>query len=406
MGNPHQVEDLGETQITEDLFQDYLRTQGGDRFRGDRYDLFHHNCNNFSNETAQFLVGKGIPRHIVDLPGEILATPMGQMLAPMLQQMTPSGTSIPFTDNPGAPSVLQSATASSTTVKGDAASSSSVRFPVRDYITFDQQLKIDGLTKKLEEFNNNQTETSKLSDSEIKIVIGIAKGLVRMSDDNFAVLLKITKWKSSEIFPLLDILRFKSLKNMFDNKQQVEQVVKIFENNLTIDSAVNAMLSVRGLVNMIQKPDWRSLMTEEIINKMLSLLPCGHNNLEIAISSYLYNVSVLQLQEKNLDTCILVASSLVLQVREFNFYRNKIIETLIQVLPVLTQDESIYRSLVCLGNILHTGQEEVSQFLLSLEAKEVVSKVKNKEARIADCASAILKLLAGSSTTSGGLDLD
>ena len=406
MGNPHQVEDLGETQITEDLFQDYLRTQGGDRFRGDRYDLFHHNCNNFSNETAQFLVGKGIPRHIVDLPGEILATPMGQMLAPMLQQMTPSGTSIPFTDNPGAPPVPQSATASSTTVKGDAASSSLVRFPVRDYITFDQQLKIDGLTKKLEEFNNNQTETSKLSDSEIKIVIGIAKGLVRMSDDNFAVLLKITKWKSSEIFPLLDILRFKSLKNMFDNKEQVEQVVKTFENNLTIDSAVNAMLSVRGLVNMIQKPDWRSLMTEEIINKMLSLLPCGHNNLEIAISSYLYNVSVLQLQEKNLDTCILVASSLVLQVREFNFYRNKIIETLIQVLPVLTQDESIYRSLVCLGNILHTGQEEVSQFLLSLEAKEVVSKVKNKEARIADCASAILKLLAGSSTASGGLDLD
>ena len=51
-----------------------------------RYELFHHNCNNFSHETAQFLVGRGIPQHIVDLPGEILATPMGQMLAPMLQQ--------------------------------------------------------------------------------------------------------------------------------------------------------------------------------------------------------------------------------------------------------------------------------------------------------------------------------
>ena len=78
------------------------------------------------------------------------------------------------------------------------------------------------------------------------------------------------------------------------------------------------------------------------------------------------------------------------------------------MMPVLTQDESIYRSLVCLGNILHTGQEEVSQFLLSLEAKEMVSKYKNKEARIADCSSAILKLLsAGSSTGSGGgLDLD
>jgi len=103
MGQPLKVEELGETQITEDVFQDYLRTQGGDRFRGDRYDLFRHNCNNFSHETAQFLVGRGIPQHIVDLPGEILATPMGQMLAPMLQQMAPSGTSIPFTNNPAAP---------------------------------------------------------------------------------------------------------------------------------------------------------------------------------------------------------------------------------------------------------------------------------------------------------------
>ena len=65
MGNPGQVEDLGETEITEDLFQDYLRTQAQDRFRGDRYDLFRHNCNNFSNETAQFLVGRGIPQHII-----------------------------------------------------------------------------------------------------------------------------------------------------------------------------------------------------------------------------------------------------------------------------------------------------------------------------------------------------
>ena len=65
MGSPGQVEDLGETEITESLFQDYLRTQAQDRFRGDRYDLFRHNCNNFSNETAQFLVGKGIPQHII-----------------------------------------------------------------------------------------------------------------------------------------------------------------------------------------------------------------------------------------------------------------------------------------------------------------------------------------------------
>ena len=154
-----QVEELGETQITEEVFQDYLRTQGGDRFRGDRYDLFRHNCNNFSHETAQFLVGRGIPQHIVDLPGEILATPMGQMLAPMLQQMAPSGTSIPFTNNPAAPGPAPPPP-SSPAPSSQPAAVSGAKLPVKEFITFDQPHKIDGLSKKLEEFNTKQPDES------------------------------------------------------------------------------------------------------------------------------------------------------------------------------------------------------------------------------------------------------
>ena len=37
-----------------------------------RYDLLNHNCNNFSHETCQFLTGKGIPQHILDLPREVV----------------------------------------------------------------------------------------------------------------------------------------------------------------------------------------------------------------------------------------------------------------------------------------------------------------------------------------------
>jgi len=260
MGQPLKVEDLGETQITEELFADYLRNQSNDRFRGERYDLFHHNCNNFSHETAQFLVGRGIPQHIVDLPGEILATPMGQMLAPMLQQMTPSGTSIPFTENSTAStaqSVGQATAATATTT-------AIVRFPVDSFTTFDQPLKVEGLSKKLEEFNASQSSDLKLSDSEVKVVIGIAKGLVRMSDGNFEILMKIAKWKKPEIFPLLDILRFKCLKNSFDNQDQVEQTAKLFVDSLDPGQKVNSMLAVRGLTNMVQTPKWRPLVTSAL----------------------------------------------------------------------------------------------------------------------------------------------
>ena len=36
MGQPLKVEELGETQVTEELFADYLRNQSNDRFKGDR----------------------------------------------------------------------------------------------------------------------------------------------------------------------------------------------------------------------------------------------------------------------------------------------------------------------------------------------------------------------------------
>ena len=48
------------------------------------YDLFLHNCNNFTNDFSLFLVGKGIPDHITSLPQTVLNTPFGQMLKPQL----------------------------------------------------------------------------------------------------------------------------------------------------------------------------------------------------------------------------------------------------------------------------------------------------------------------------------
>ena len=54
-----------------------------------------------------------------------------------------------------------------------------------DYISFDAPLKVEGLAKKLEEFNSQQEDDTRLQDEQIKLVIGIAKGLVRLSTENF-----------------------------------------------------------------------------------------------------------------------------------------------------------------------------------------------------------------------------
>ena len=85
-GRPLQVLDLGETHLPREVFEEFL-VDIAPRFTMQTYNLLRHNCNNFSDEVAQFLVGEGIPSHILSLPDEVLSTPFGQQLMPMLSMM-------------------------------------------------------------------------------------------------------------------------------------------------------------------------------------------------------------------------------------------------------------------------------------------------------------------------------
>lgn len=91
MGPPDKVEELGETEIPEDVLTDYLFDLSP-QFTPETYNLLEHNCNNFSDELAQLLTGNSIPSYITNLPAEILETPFGAQIKPFLEAMQgPSG---------------------------------------------------------------------------------------------------------------------------------------------------------------------------------------------------------------------------------------------------------------------------------------------------------------------------
>lgn len=96
LGNPDAVVDLGSTEVNEDLFREYLDSLAESTYSGDQYNVFEHNCNTFSNDVVQFLTGRKIPSYITDLPSEILSTPFGQALRPLLDSMAinPGGNNI------------------------------------------------------------------------------------------------------------------------------------------------------------------------------------------------------------------------------------------------------------------------------------------------------------------------
>jgi len=79
-GSPVQVMQLGYTQIPQDIFEEYLQ-EIQPRYTQETYSLMCHNCNNFSEELSQFLLGTGIPEYILRLPADVMSSPMGPMLS-------------------------------------------------------------------------------------------------------------------------------------------------------------------------------------------------------------------------------------------------------------------------------------------------------------------------------------
>jgi hypothetical protein len=84
--SPIRVIPLGTTTKSTATFHAWINSVRS-QYTQQTYDLFRHNCNNFSDAAAKFLLdGQGIPNEILDLPKVFLETPLGQMLAPMLSQ--------------------------------------------------------------------------------------------------------------------------------------------------------------------------------------------------------------------------------------------------------------------------------------------------------------------------------
>ena len=98
-GSPMQIIKLGETSLPYQIIKDHIACLQ-DLYSAQSYDLFDNNCNNFTQDLSEFLVGKGIPEHIQNLPRQVLNTPFGQMLRPQIdasmRTVTQSGTQPQF----------------------------------------------------------------------------------------------------------------------------------------------------------------------------------------------------------------------------------------------------------------------------------------------------------------------
>lgn len=178
-GIPVQVVDLGITHVPKDVFEEYLQ-EISPRFTAEAYNLLRHNCNNFSNEVAQFLVGTTIPDYILQLPNEVMNSPMGAMILPMIQQleMTMRSGAVPqapqFT--PVARSEQPKATVSTSNVRfssssNDAAISNATDTAVKSV----DKIDTSKTPEKLPDTNGTEPPPDKTAEVREKSVNGVSK---------------------------------------------------------------------------------------------------------------------------------------------------------------------------------------------------------------------------------------
>lgn len=86
-GRPVRIVEMGITELSIDIIEQFIGEMSQEKYAADSYHLLRNNCNDFTNDLCQFLVGKCIPSNITGLPGEFLSTELGQQLGVHLDGM-------------------------------------------------------------------------------------------------------------------------------------------------------------------------------------------------------------------------------------------------------------------------------------------------------------------------------
>lgn len=124
-GRPLRVDSLGVTQKGAAEFETWVGRMRSSTFGPNDYNLLQRNCNHFTQEASMFLLGIGIGEDIRNMIHDLLSTPMGAMIRPMLEQMTHSGPqytpSVPQQSQPPTPPALPTASLSSSRTSLNAA---------------------------------------------------------------------------------------------------------------------------------------------------------------------------------------------------------------------------------------------------------------------------------------------
>lgn len=291
LGQPLQTQNLGSTNIDMENLTAYLRTLGQSEFHGGRYDLFKHNCNNFSSYLTKFLGVENIPQHILDLPDKVMSSPMAAMLRPILEQATPDGQGTSFSQNSSPPTSSNSAS--------NAPNPSIPRhFPPKEYSVINPSIDLDKVMAKLMDFNEKNRDKFNISGDYLTQIRLLNETGVKIDDAILDLLSEIlSKWPNKdETFPLFNIICCNIVREGIISQDIGSKLYKTIKSNklLTTDSPSTRMC-LRILVNFFSSEPSRKVMLlyrEDIIGEINTILEDSEQDISPQVESAVASLAI------------------------------------------------------------------------------------------------------------------
>lgn len=255
-----------------------------------------------------------------------------------------------------------------------------------------EQANLPAILEKLRELNSKQIDALKVTNEQLECLVKLAGNQSpELRTDALNTLMTLLNWSDDVLFPVLDITRLIVLCKEINDVLCTDELLQIVKNHIRRDALPsNQMLAFRLLANMFAHETGEKLCInykDEILKSILGLETLGSKNNQVAISTYILNLTVAL--NKYGDTV----------------GKTQCLNVIFSVLPRLNESEAVFRTLVALGTLLCTATNQqdrddlikaVRQSEAALNILKTMSETKISTStpnKLANCSKQIISLI-------------
>lgn len=258
---------------------------------------------------------------------------------------------------------------------------SKLHFPQKSYLRFDQA-NLKAMLDKLQELNKKLSGgPHQVEDSVLESVVKLAEPQSQLDSSSTSTLLKILQWPQDVVFPVLDVarlaVRHANMNQELCDGKNGKDLMAMLQLYLQPAPGPNLMLTLRIVSNMLAHAHGEALVIQNassLLKQLDQYTPPFSKPLEVAIATLLLNLSVLFTKKSELFASI-----------------DSVGASCLHALPLFSDKEAIYRSLVACGTLLSHKSQHLPNWAQELWP-HFISMSENDEERIQICAQQILAI--------------